>query len=107
MQEELAVAFGARRSATACRRRAINPSSLAAAATSSITRAWTAGVADEAALADFVPAGFELRLHERDDVARRDASSGDQRGRMWRSEMNETSTVTRSKLRASRAAARA
>ena len=53
-------------------------------------------VADDALLADLGAPGLELRLHERDDVGAAGAAAAALRGKMCRSEMNDTSMVTMS-----------
>ena len=69
MQQELAVAFHAGdRRLGQCRRAAILAQA-AAAVTSSTTRVLHRLVAHDAAFADLVAPGLELRLDQRDDVA--------------------------------------
>ena len=53
-------------------------------------------VANHTFLADFRASRLELRLHERNDIGARRASSGGTLGKMCRSEMNDTSMVTMS-----------
>ena len=53
-------------------------------------------IADDAFLADLAAAGLELRLHQRDDVPARFAAAAAREERCSRSEMNDTSMVTRS-----------
>ena len=50
-------------------------------------------IANDTFLADFRASGLELRLHQRDDVGPF-AQQRRHRGKMWRSEMNDTSMVT-------------
>ena len=98
-QQELPVAFGAgdRRRLD---REARQSYLMGAAATVVDRRARAPPVAHDAALADLVAAGFELRLDERDDASvRREQRRHDRQD--VRSEMNDTSIVTRSNARAS------
>ena len=74
----------------------VNPSAFAAAATSSTTRACTAASRTMPPFAHFGAPRLELRLHEHDDVRVRRAAAAATPGRMWRSEMNDTSIVTMS-----------